>query len=69
MMILYSNKIYDLTVYVFIRFLYHGQNVTEGLIFKRSKVGLNSEFSFSLTGCQTKAKERSLSSYFSKAGE
>ena len=32
-------------------------------IFKRSLTGLNSEFSFSLTSCLTKAEERSLPYY------
>ena len=37
-------------------------------IFKRSLTGLNSEFSFSLTSCLTKAKEPSLSYYLPIAG-
>ena len=37
-------------------------------IFKRSLTSLNSEFSFSLTCCPTKAEEPSLSYYLSKAG-
>ena len=39
-----------------------------GSIFKRSLTGLNSEFSFSLTSCLTKAKEPSLSYYLPIAG-
>ena len=35
-------------------------------IFKQSLTGLNSEFSFSLTSCLTKAEEPSLSYYFLK---
>ena len=38
-------------------------------IFKPSTAGLNSEFSFSLTGCQTKAKEPSLPYNITMAGE
>ena len=38
------------------------------LIFKRILTGLNSEFSFSSTGCHTKAKEPSLLYYFPIAG-
>ena len=37
-------------------------------IFKRSLMGLNSEFSFSQTSCLTKAKEHSLSYYLPIAG-
>ena len=37
-------------------------------IFKRSRTALNSEFSFSLTGCLNKAKESSLPYYLSVAG-
>ena len=37
-------------------------------IFKRSLTGLNSEFSFSLTSCFTKAEEHSLPYYLSIAG-
>ena len=37
-------------------------------IFKRSLTGLNSEFSFSLTSCLTKAEEPSLPYYLPKAG-
>ena len=37
-------------------------------IFKRSLTGLNSEFSFSLTSCLTKAEEPSLSYYLPIAG-
>ena len=37
-------------------------------IFKRSLTGLNSEFSFSLTSCLTKAEEHSLSYYLPIAG-
>ena len=38
-------------------------------IFKRSLTGMNSEFSFSLTSCLTKAEEPSLSYYLPIAGE
>ena len=38
-------------------------------IFKRSSTGLNSEFSFSLTACYTKAKEPSLPNYLPITGE
>ena len=38
-------------------------------IFKRSFIGLNSEFSFSLTSCLTKAEEPSLPYYLRIAGE
>ena len=37
-------------------------------IFKWSTVGLNSEFSFSLTGCLTKVKEFGIPYYWPKAG-
>ena len=37
-------------------------------IFKRSLTGLNSEYSFSLTGCLTKAEEPSLSYYLPITG-
>ena len=37
-------------------------------ICKQSLTGLNSEFAFSLTGCQTKVKEPSLPYYLSIAG-
>ena len=37
-------------------------------LFKRSLTGLNSEFSFSLTSCHTKAEEPSLSYYLPIAG-
>ena len=37
-------------------------------IFKRSLTGLNSEFSFSYTGCLTKAKNPSLPNYSPIAG-
>ena len=37
-------------------------------IFKRSLTGFNSEFSFSLTSCLTKAEEPSLSYYLPNAG-
>ena len=37
-------------------------------IFKRSLTGFNSEFSFSLTSCLTKAEEPSLSYYLPIAG-
>ena len=38
------------------------------LIFKRSLIGLNSEFSFSCTSCLTKAEEISLTYYLPLAG-
>ena len=38
------------------------------LIFKRNLTGLNSEFSFSLTSCLTKAEEPSLSYYLPITG-
>ena len=41
-----------------------GQDMTQGQFFKRSLSGLNSEFSFFKTSCLTKAKELSLSYYF-----
>ena len=41
----------------------HGQECDTRSIFKRSKVGLSSEFSFFLTSCQIKAKEPSLPNY------
>ena len=44
-----------------------GQDMTQGQ-FKRSLTGLNSEFSFSLTSCLTKAKEPNLSYYLPIAG-
>ena len=45
-----------------------GQNVTQGQFFKWSLTGLNSEFSFSLTSCLTKAEEPSLPYYLPIAG-
>ena len=44
----------------------HGQDVTQ--IFKRSLIGLNSEFSFSGIGYLNKAKEPSLPHYLPIAG-
>ena len=41
-----------------------GQDMTQGLFFKQSLTGLNSEFSFSQTSCLTKAEEPSLPYYF-----
>ena len=38
-------------------------------IFKRSLTGLNSEFSFSWTGCPTKVKEPSLPDYLPVTGD
>ena len=40
-----------------------GQEMTQGQFLKRSLTGLNSEFSFSLTSCLTKAEEPSLPYY------
>ena len=45
-----------------------GQDMTQGQFFKRSLVGLNSEFSFSWTSCLTKAEEPSLTYYLPIAG-
>ena len=45
-----------------------GQDMTQGQFFKRSLTGLNSEFSFCLTSCLTKAEEPSLSYYLPIAG-
>ncbi len=42
--------------------------MTQGQFFKRSFTGLNSEFSFSLTSCLTKAEEPSLPYYLPIAG-
>ena len=42
--------------------------IYQGQIFKRSLTGLNSEFSFSLTSCLTKAQEISLPYYLPIAG-
>ena len=39
------------------------ESVKHKVIFKRSKAGLDSEFPFSLIGCQFKAKEPSLLYY------
>ena len=44
-----------------------GQDMTRS-VFKRSLTGFNSEFSFSLTSCLTKAEEPSLSYYLPIAG-
>ena len=46
----------------------HGQDMTQGQFFKRSLIGLNSEFSFSWTSCLAKAEEPSLPYYLSIAG-
>ena len=40
-----------------------GQDKIQGRFFKQSLIGLNSEFSFSLTSCLTKAEEASLPYY------
>ena len=45
-----------------------GQDMTQGQFFKRSLTGLNSEFSFFLTSCLTKAEEISLPYYLPIAG-
>ena len=45
-----------------------GQDMTQGQFLKRSLAGLNSEFSFSLTTCLTKAEEHSLPYYLPIAG-
>ena len=45
-----------------------GQDMTQGQFFKRGLTGFNSEFSFSLTSCLTKAEEPSLSYYLPIAG-
>ena len=45
-----------------------GQDMTQSNFFKRSLTGLNSEFSFSLTSCLTKAEEPSLPYYLPIAG-
>ena len=42
--------------------------MTQGQVSKRSLTGLNSEFSFSLTSCLTKAEELSLPYYLPIAG-
>ena len=44
------------------------QDMTRGQFFKRNLTGLNSEFSFSLTGCLTKDEEPSLPYYLTIAG-
>ena len=44
------------------------QDMIQGQSFKQSLTGLNSEFSFSLTSCLTKAEERSLPYYLPIAG-
>ena len=45
-----------------------GQDMTQGQFCKRSLTGLNSEFSFSLTSCLTKAEGPSLPYYLPIAG-
>ena len=45
-----------------------GQDMTQGQFLKRSLAGLNSEFSFSLTSCLTKAEEPNLPYYLPIAG-
>ena len=45
-----------------------GQDMIQGQFFKWSLTGFNSEFSFSLTSCLTKAEETSLLYYLSIAG-
>ena len=47
----------------------HEQEVTQGQFVKGSFTGLKSEFSFSKTGCHTKAKEPSLLYFLSIAGK
>ena len=48
--------------------LFAQKRCNTGSIFKWSLTGLNSEFSFSSTGCRTKVKEFSLPYYLSIAG-
>ena len=59
-----------LKVYLFIIFTNPSDRAGYGTrsIFKRSLTGLNSEISFSLTSCLTKAEEPSLSYYLPIAG-
>ena len=44
-----------------------GRDMTQGQFLSGVLTGLNSEFSFSLTSCFTKAEETSLSYYFSQS--
>ena len=43
---------------------HHEQDITQGQFFKQSLAALKSEFSFSLTSCNTKVKEPNLPYYF-----
>ena len=61
---------HDDDIYIFGSYIYIFTNPsaragydTRSICFKRSLTGLNSEFSFSLTSCLTKAQEPSLSYY------
>ena len=54
-----------MTMYVFTYLIHHKQDVT---IFQWSTASLNSDFSFSLTCCLTKAKEPSLPYYVHISG-
>ena len=56
-------------MHVFPQSLYNRLDVTQIQFLSRVKAGLNSEFSFFLTGYQTKAKEPSLSYHLPIAGE
>ena len=51
----------DIYIYIYIYILFTNPSARAGYdtrsIFKRSLTGLNSEFSFSLTSCLTKAEE------------
>ena len=55
-------KLFYLFKYLFIQSLCCEQDVTQGQFFflKQSMASLNSEFSFSLTGCLIKTKELTL---------
>ena len=54
--------------YEFPWYILNREDLTLGQFFYRSKAGLNSEFSFSQTGCLNKAKESSLPSYLLSVG-
>ena len=55
-------------IFIYLPTSLHEQHATQSQCFKQSLTGLNSEFSFSKTGCYTKVKEHSLPYYAPIAG-
>ena len=72
---LIKTPIYKLVIFISVKWQksllkkkMHGQDVSQGQIFKRSFIALNLEFSFSLTRCHIKIKEHSMLYYSPTAG-